>query len=713
MEYKKQDREYPVPPSEYVPKPEQEYFADHIAPEFQPLPPEYGQRTALEPETEKKKRRSLKSLLAIPAVLLLAALCFRFLPPDQQQKQTDALQPNGAGQAETTQSETEAPETLPVETAEPIPELPEGSVVLDVRYAVRDGDLVLYKYDIYTPEPSLDATQEQIDAYDGPIWPVSVYAQVSDSDGHAVHPENDPEVWEDYRYPLEESVINAAGLKGNLTLTLRAVYIEQGEERQTVAVLPLAEIPPKPDTWAELKALGGNEVEFTAFLKPRSGDGSDYDLQVWYMGQYAYFEEESTGFSLVDDPRAVPVEYDPENGFTVRYSGGSALGFIPEDGELSLYVGLKDRNTGYIYDIESNRVRQPEEPRLSADLRLFQGGYAEFNASLKVPEGDSHNYDLSVEELTLRCIDGEETYDFPMVSEPGELEVAGSNEEGYVVHFSGQPAASLGGNVSCTAYIRLIDNSTGQTYEAESPSVQISEAMDELPIFPMSSGKVSIVVYNDTMSFQVPTPVSNDYEYTILDMITFTMEEFTEYELPEPIAPAGYSFLGWVVHVGNPFDLNSDWNPFEVYQGDPPVDVLTSSGTYAFPVENTLTRENVEHIPPDAEGIRTVNIHAVWIRQNPSEELLFLDDGLGVVTAYDMDVPLASEGYLYLCRYPVPEREGWTFTGWYDSEGNRVDLLVCYFSFCPMQYDSDGDFIGYDWSTNQTIYLTAGWEPDS
>ena len=684
-------------PQEYVPAPELEYADLRSVPEFQPPPPEFGQKTVPEPEPEKKRRLSLRSLLAIPAIGLLGFFGFRMLKPAQPQE------------PEPPPSVTEPAETLPVETAEPIPVLPTGSVILDVDYAVRDGDLVLYKYDVYTPEPSLDATQAQIDAYNGPIWPVSVFAQVSDSANNAVYPETDPDVWEDFRYSDEEYVINAAGLEGDLTLTLRAVYLEQGEERQTVAILPLAQLPPTPVTYAELTALGGNEVSFTAYLKPQSGDGSDFDLVVAHMDQCAYSEEEKMYFSLVDNPAEVPVEYDPENGFTVRYTGGSAMQSIPADAELSLAVSLRDRNTGYLYTIESNRIQAPDEAVLSADLRLFLGGWAEFNAAFKIPEGDNHDYDLAVEELTLRVL-GEEEY--PMVSEPGELEITGSNEEGYLVRYYGQAAASLKGNASCTAYIRMIDNSTGQTYEAETVPVQVAEAANELPVFPLSSGKVSIVVYNDTMSFQVPTPVGNEYEYTILDVNTFPMEEFFEYELPEPIAPSGYTFLGWVVHVGNPFDLNSEWNPFAFYDGDPPVDVLTSSGSYAFPVERTLTRADVEHIPPDAEGVRNVNVHAVWTRQDPAEELLFLGDGQGNLTAYDMDVPLASEGYLYLCRYPVPEREGWTFTGWYDSEGNRVDLLVCYFSFVPMLYNEDGDFIGYDWNTYTPVYLTAGWKLD-
>lgn len=572
-------------PQEYVPAPELEYADLRSVPEFQPPPPEFGQKTVPEPEPEKKRRLSLRSLLAIPAIGLLGFFGFRMLKPAQPPE------------PEPPPSVTEPAETLPVETAEPIPVLPTGSVILDVDYAVRDGDLVLYKYDVYTPEPSLDATQAQIDAYNGPIWPVSVFAQVSDSANNAVYPETDPDVWEDFRYSDEEYVINAAGLEGDLTLTLRAVYLEQGEERQTVAILPLAQLPPTPVTYAELTALGGNEVSFTAYLKPQSGDGSDFDLVVAHMDQCAYSEEEKMYFSLVDNPAEVPVEYDPENGFTVRYTGGSALQSIPADAELSLAVSLRDRNTGYIYDIESNRVAAPNT--------------------------------------------------------------------------------------------------------------------EALPEYPLETGNIVITVYNDTMTFDVASPVDTGDWLTVLAVDAFPVEEFTEYALPEPIAPAGYAFQGWVVHVNNPFDMGSEENLFELYNGDPPVDILTSPDRYAFPVESVLTREDVTHVPPDAEGNRFVNVHAVWIKEEPSANNLFLDDGNGNVTAYDMDVPLASEGYLYLCRYPVPEREGWRFTGWYDSEGNRVDLLVCYFSFVPMLYNEDGDFIGYDWNTSAPVYLTAGWAPDS
>ena len=685
-------------PPEHRADPGLEYPQDRSL-EYGRLPPEYGQRTS-PPGAEEKKPRRLSRWLAIPAVLLVSILSLQGtkLLPASQEPAAEAPEP---------------PPTLPVETVEPIPETPRGSVILDVQYAVREGDLVKYQYVVYTPEPSLDATQEQIDAYEGPIWPVSVYAQVSDEGGSAVHPETDPDVWENDGHPYEEYVINAAGLEGDLTLTLRAVYTERGEERQSVAVIPVS---PEMETRAELIPLGGSRIAFTAYLKPPSGDASDYDFRVDVIGQLVYEDggDEAEGLSLTSDPSELPVEYDPENGFTVHYEGGSALGSIPDSAELSVVVMLEDQNTGNSYSIESNRVRASSVLRLSAELKLARGGYADFTAFVRIPEGDDHAYDFSVEEMSLNCVKpGEHDLTLPLGRDPQDAEITGSNETGYTVRYLGQSSfVSLEGNYYCSGYLRLIDNSTGKTYEVESPGVWSIDAANNLPEFPLE-GNVVITVYNDTDTYMVPSRVEYDGWVTLLAAEAFSMEDFTEYELPTPVAPRGYEFQGWVIHVNNPFDLGSEEDLFDIYGGDPPADILTTPDRYAFPVDTILTREDLAHVPPDEEGNRYVNVHAVWIKTRPDRELLYLNDGMGNLTAYDMDVPLASEGYLYLCRYPVPEQEGWIFNGWYDNDGNRVDLLVCYFSFTPMLYNEDGDFIGYDWNTTQPVFLNAGWTLDT
>ena len=569
MEYRKNPPELTLPPPEAGANPALEYT---------PLPPEFGQGSGPAGETLRKKRR-LRQLLAVPAVLLLGFLFLHGTKP-----QPDIPIP-------TEPVEDTAPETPPVETATEAPALPEGSVVFDVLYAVRDGDLVRYSYEVH------DATLGP-NGYDYPNtpWPISVYAQVSDGAGQGVSPEGDPDVW-DIERDWEEHVINAEGLSGELTLTLRAEYEQDGEMRQTVYTKQLEALPPAPSFTASLEAVSGrkDEINYTAVLQPQPGDDHDYQLSVWFMGQHVHDGEEIMGFSLGEDPRTLPVEGNNQDGYTVRYTGGSALSFLPEGLELTVYLGLRDAATGYVYYVESN----------------------------------------------------------PIITQPAET----------------------------------------------------------LPTYPLEDGKISLTVYNDTMTFDVPSPVGNDDYLTILDTNAFPEAEFTEYALPDPIAPKGYDFVGWVIHVNNPFDLSTDANVFGDYNGDPPVDVLINESNYAFPVGDVLTREDLEKVPPDEDGVRWVNVHAVWIARNPEDIRLYLDDGIGNVTEYGMDSPMASEGYLYLCSYPVSERDGLVFDGWYDENGERVDLLVSFFSFTPVIYDSNGSFQGYDWSSSQTVHLTARWRP--
>ena len=213
------------------------------------------------------------------------------------------------------------------------------------------------------------------------------------------------------------------------------------------------------------------------------------------------------------------------------------------------------------------------------------------------------------------------------------------------------------------------------------------------------------------MSF-APIEVEGDYR-TILAMDTLPEAEFTEYALPAALTPDGYSFGGWVVHVNNPMDLSSDADLFAVYNGDPPVEAMITAETDVFRVNGLLTREDVERVPPSQDGVRSVNVHAVWIEENPAMIQLELDDGFGNVAGYGQNTPMYSEGFLYLCCYPTPVHPGMVFDGWYDEAGNRVDLLVCYFSFTPALYDEEGTFLGYDWDSAGTVTLTAHWKPET
>ncbi|MBO4419157.1 MAG: hypothetical protein J5789_04975 [Oscillospiraceae bacterium] len=572
MEYYNHPPEFSLLPPEQELRPELELTAP---------PPEFGQGPTPPAEEEKPTRR-LRHFLAVPAVVLVSFLCLHGVkaPISPSPGPTEA-----------------APEpSAPVETATEPPALPQGSVILDVEYAVRSGGEVLYSYYVYSPIPSLDATQAQIDAYQGTPWPVSVYAQVSDGAGRACKPEQDPDVWEDSRYRIEYG-IPCADLEGDLTLTLTAIYTEGGEERCSTWSGPVSDLPAMPLTNATLEAFPGGDVAFTATLLPDAEDDHVYDLYIDGIGQVVYEGDDSMGLSLTNELMGDPVEGDREQGYTVHYEGGSALTMIPEEAELAIRLILKDRTTGYLYTIESNRV---------------------------------------------------------------------------------------------------------------SPA----EAAEVTPTYPLEDGTIVLTVYNDTFDFDVPTLVPNDEYKTILAQTVIAEADFTDYALPDAIAPpAFFSFNGWVVDYGNAFD-----NGYEregLYdEGEPSVDRLITEENFCFPLEGaTLTREAVERIPVSDDGKRYVNVHATWKVDDPgvSSIRLNLDDGYGEVIHVSIEHPMMSEGTLYLCQYPVPEREGMVFEGWYDENGKRVQMLNAWYSFTATKVNPDGSFGGY---TGEPIArtLTAHWK---
>ena len=353
------------------------------------------------------------------------------------------------------------------------------------------------------------------------------------------------------------------------------------------------------------------------------------------------------------------------------------------------------------------------EPELSAVLEAFPGGEITFTATLLPEPGDGHEYDLRALRMGQHVYWNEEKTGLSLVDDPGAIPITGDKAAGYTLRYEGgSAAASIPEDAQLSVYVVFLDQSTGIEYEIESNRVDaVPPPEPEYPTYPLADGRIVITVYNDTLTFEIPSQVETDDYRTILAMEEIPEAEFTEYSLPGAWTPEGYGFAGWVVHVNNPMDLSSETELFQEYDGDPPVDALINQDNYAFRIYGPLTRDDVERVPPNEAGIRYVNIHAVWIRENPEDIRLVLDDGFGNTSEYGMDSPIASEGYLYLCCYPEPTREGFVFDGWYDEEGNRVDLLMDYFSFTPMLYDESGSFQGYDWNSSFTVRLTAHWRP--
>ena len=222
-----------------------------------------------------------------------------------------------------------------------------------------------------------------------------------------------------------------------------------------------------------------------------------------------------------------------------------------------------------------------------------------------------------------------------------------------------------------------------------------------------------VTVYNNTMDFSGVdwenfTPGE---ELVILLREEIPESEFTELELPPAVIGASdeeywdWAFAGYALDYNN--EMDEGYRP-----GSPYAAFVTA-------ISSPLTREDVELVPPGDDGVRYVNIHVLWrcIAPEKYEEWeyklkLVLDDGLGHETVWEGDTPYASEGYTYLAAFPVPEREGYTFTGWYNEDGEKVEFLT-YFDFFANPHlveTEDGSYMDADWDHHIPVELTAGWK---
>ena len=77
---------------------------------------------------------------------------------------------------------------------------------------------------------------------------------------------------------------------------------------------------------------------------------------------------------------------------------------------------------------------------------------------------------------------------------------------------------------------------------------------------------------------------------------------------------------------------------------------------------------------------------------------------------YDALGSLWSGANVYLCAYPVPVREGYTFAGWYatpDLSQKPVSVLQSPVFFNE-KVGEDGS-VSIDWSSPKPLTLYAGW----
>ena len=236
------------------------------------------------------------------------------------------------------------------------------------------------------------------------------------------------------------------------------------------------------------------------------------------------------------------------------------------------------------------------------------------------------------------------------------------------------------------------ENGQVQSSTAETEmDVALTETTDSINgQYPMEGGILHYKIYNETLLEQ---PTADAWE-RILEEGEITIEQLLAGEviaLPQPEVPEGFAFLGWAAHFRGEKETYPKWS------------MITES----------FTAEDALRIKPDEEGNRSVDIHAVWNTQDPAvwQMVMVLNANGGTIAGqtfqtYNALTPKYSGGTVYLCGYPVPEREGYDFTGWYittDEGKTRVETLPASRFFGERNGEPD-------YSQPLEMYLTAGWE---
>lgn len=602
-------------------------------------------------------------------------------------------------------------------TAEPVPgeEISAaGDVELRLDHAVLLGGTVYYDYYPFFPDPQ-DPTKNSGDI---PL-PIDVYARVTDSHGGSAAPENEPDTWLHSR-ASEEYEIDAAGLEGELTLTLTALYVQDGTERKTVQSFPVTVMDEEAPAFEIGYALtDGKTVYYSYFINLPDNSLPDEEQPYWPITVHplARSEEGVTYYGAEDVweyARASQFAY--EIPLTDEISGSLTLelnGTYEKDGEACILKATAP-------------VGQMPAAEALAFLYVQDDGTADFKAAFTTAESDEHFYDLEPMMLWAEAFDAERQRIGGFWS-PEDLSVLAyesfeeSGNKEYVLHcmeaIDGWPENAK----YCTFRCYVRDRTNGYIYQLESNLAKLPAKT-----YPLGDEIIELTVYNDTLTFDYASLVDDPGWVTILVKTQLSAADFTDYELPLPLVPVGYRGTGYVVFFGSPFDNGYDaygdygglvTEPPELtedFSGEMPVEFFISKRMFAFPVNGlTLTKEMVERVPIAEDGVRYVNVHATWAITTATPEFYVeLDDGQGSVTSYPVAHPLASEGFFYTLTFPQPETPiGYFFDGWYDESGNRVDYLMDYFSFTPYLYDENGKYVDYDWGSPKTVRLIAHWLP--
>lgn len=218
------------------------------------------------------------------------------------------------------------------------------------------------------------------------------------------------------------------------------------------------------------------------------------------------------------------------------------------------------------------------------------------------------------------------------------------------------------------------DNTDGKTDDFENGVI-----LSPLPVYPLEDTTDYYTVYLDIFDPAEPDGIKRGesgfiFEQQLLIGLSQSLEN--------PPTADGYRFTGWVMYY---------------------------SGGRTGLVEE-INSENVSYVKPEGGG-RNIEIHASWRSENQDGGLrLFLDANGGNIDGrqsaeYNAEGPMMSGTYVYLCSYPVPERDGYTFAGWYEDAActKKAREVIHGTAF----YEKDGN--EPDYTRPKEVKLYAGW----
>lgn len=227
----------------------------------------------------------------------------------------------------------------------------------------------------------------------------------------------------------------------------------------------------------------------------------------------------------------------------------------------------------------------------------------------------------------------------------------------------------------------LISPSERKTQPAPDNSPPLQPAVTNSVITPDNDGTVYYTVNNCSFDENYMPLVLAESSISVADLAAGA-----SIDMPQPVAVDGYEFVCWV--------MSGMGDPVPVTDGSIDIDDIRSR-------------------TPDENGDIRITVNAVWraVTDNGMRFMLTLDANGGAIDGDQSKTvntygPLMSGTNTYPAVYGTPQRDGYTFIGWFtDAEcsGEPVKTVPAA-SFFAVNASGEPD-----WSAPVTVTLYAGW----